>query len=417
MDSVKKVDEGNENTQPHDEASGDRSSIQDDEKSDESNDGVNTDPALHERNITIEEPPSSTDVSSEVIDISDTDGEDDVDNFIPVAAGIQYLVKRADNNWYPATVIHRRPGDTELFEYLVHYENFNRRLDEWVTRDRIRRETSLEEQTIPCFGEYTARFSSGLPRVTRSRQRKHDEINHVQKAIEEMDPTTAAIEREHEAVTKGAISMWEIDGVHHKLFCQNLCLLSKLFLDHKAVYFDVEPFLFYVMSETSRDGSRLVGYFSKEKKSLDGNNVACILILPQFQRKGFGKFLISFSYELSKLENAIGSPEKPLSDLGKLSYRSYWSWVLLDVLRDFRGTISIKELSDKTFIAQTDIVSTLQALNMVKYWRGQQTICVTPKLVQQYLKDSELKVPKIIVDPLHLKWAPRKKLPNPIKNK
>lgn len=99
MDSVKKVDEGNENTQPHDEASGDRSSIQDDEKSDESNDGVNTDPALHERNITIEEPPSSTDVSSEVIDISDTDGEDDVDNFIPVAAGIQYLVKRADNNW------------------------------------------------------------------------------------------------------------------------------------------------------------------------------------------------------------------------------------------------------------------------------------------------------------------------------
>lgn len=56
------------------------------------------------------------------------------------------------------------------------------------------------------------------------------------------------------------------------------------------------------------------------------------------------KIGVSAGYELSKLENAVGSPEKPLSDLGKLSYRSYWSWVLLEILRDFRGTLSIKDL-------------------------------------------------------------------------
>lgn len=122
--------------------------------------------------------------------------------------------------------------------------------------------------------------------------------------------------------------------------------------------------LFLCLGETTDDI-----FVFQEKESPDGNNVACILTLPPYQRRGYGKFLIAFSkwsktvldcdhvwlwnvwrssafsgYELSKLESAVGSPEKPLSDLGKLSYRSYWSWVLLEILRDFRGTLSIKDL-------------------------------------------------------------------------
>ena len=57
---------------------------------------------------------------------------------------------------------------------------------------------------------------------------------------------------------------------------------------------------------TSRYGAHIVGYFSKEKESPDGNNVACILTLPPYQRKGYGKLLIAFSYELSKLEQVCG---------------------------------------------------------------------------------------------------------------
>lgn len=66
-----------------------------------------------------------------------------------------------------------------------------------------------------------------------------------------------------EIYRKGSLSIWEADGSHHKLYCQNLCLLAKLFLDHKTLYFDVEPFLFYILCEVDKHGSHLVGYFSK----------------------------------------------------------------------------------------------------------------------------------------------------------
>lgn len=48
------------------------------------------------------------------------------------------------------------------------------------------------------------------------------------------------------------------------------------------------------------------------------------------------------AYELSKKEGKVGTPERPLSDLGMLSYRGYWTRVLLDILKKHKGNISIK---------------------------------------------------------------------------
>ncbi|XP_061613183.1 histone acetyltransferase KAT7 isoform X2 [Phyllopteryx taeniolatus] len=146
-----------------------------------------------------------------------------------------------------------------------------------------------------------------------------------------------------EVYRKGAISVFEVDGKKNKIYCQNLCLLAKLFLDHKTLYYDVEPFLFYVMTEADNTGCHLVGYFSKEKNSFLNYNVSCILTMPQYMRQGFGKMLIDFSYLLSKVEEKVGSPERPLSDLGLISYRSYWKEVLLRYMHNFQGKeISIK---------------------------------------------------------------------------
>lgn len=66
-----------------------------------------------------------------------------------------------------------------------------------------------------------------------------------------------------EVYRKDKISVWEVDGKRYKQYCQNLCLLAKFFLDHKTLYYDVEPFLFYVMTLVDNEGCHTVGYFSK----------------------------------------------------------------------------------------------------------------------------------------------------------
>ncbi|XP_037068713.1 histone acetyltransferase KAT8-like [Pollicipes pollicipes] len=396
-----------------------------------------------------------------------------------VLVGSSYLVQRADHQWHSAVVLQQRAaGPSGDLEYYVHYDGHNRRLDEWVTAGRLRRRESQ-----PGPGQERTASSDPLlesdRKITRNQKRKHDEINHVQKSYDEMDPTTAALEKEHETITKvkyidkiqigkyeidtwyfspypdeymkqsklyiceyclkymkqensyrfhsgdcswrqppgreiyrkGTLSVYEVDGADHKVYGQNLCLLAKLFLDHKTLYFDVEPFLFYILCEIDRQGAHVVGYFSKEKESLEGNNVACILVLPPYQRKGYGKLLIAFSYELSKQEGVCGSPEKPLSDLGKLSYRSYWSWALLEVLYEYRDIANLSILSDITSIALPDVITSLQSLNMLKYWKGQHVLCVTPKLIEDHIRSDEFRRPRLSVDTGCLRWVPPKRLP------
>ena len=143
-----------------------------------------------------------------------------------------------------------------------------------------------------------------------------------------------------------SISIYEIKGNEHKLFCQNLCLIAKLFLDHKSIYFDVSPFKFYVLYEKDSNGFHLVGYFSKEMSDSSEFNLSCIMILPPFQRKGYGQFLISLSYYLSNKLNKISSPETPLSDLGKLSYKSYWTITILDALLKNKGLLNVQTISE-----------------------------------------------------------------------
>uniref|UniRef100_A0A8C2TUI1 Histone acetyltransferase n=1 Tax=Coturnix japonica TaxID=93934 RepID=A0A8C2TUI1_COTJA len=211
----------------------------------------------------------------------------------------------------------------------------------------------------------------------------------------------------NEIYRKNNISVFEVDGNVSTIYCQNLCLLAKLFLDHKTLYYDVEPFLFYVLTQNDVKGCHLVGYFSKEKHCQQKYNVSCIMILPQYQRKGYGRFLIDFSYLLSKREGQAGSPEKPLSDLGRLSYMAYWKSVILECLyHQHDKQLSIKKLSKLTGICPQDITSTLHHLRMLDFRSDQFVIIRREKLIQEHMAKLRNNVRPIDVDAECLRWTP-----------
>lgn len=202
------------------------------------------------------------------------------------------------------------------------------------------------------------------------------------------------------------IHIFEVDGRKNKLYCQNLCLLAKMFLDHKTLYYDVDPFLFYVITQTnhnltglngesgSEGGCEFVGYFSKEKRS-PTNNVSCIMTLPVRQRKGWGNFLIDFSYLLSKKEKRVGTPEKPLSDLGLLSYRNYWTLAITKYLLSTEVTeqITLEDIANHTSIALNDVYYTCLHKGWIKATLPTSTTTTNPRTSLPDSSSSSLQTP------------------------
>ncbi|KAH7334038.1 acyl-CoA N-acyltransferase [Rhizoctonia solani] len=132
---------------------------------------------------------------------------------------------------------------------------------------------------------------------------------------------------------RGAHTIWEVDGQVERLYCQNLSLFGKLFIDVKTLFFDTEHFMFYILTDADAHRDHFLAYFSQEKISYDDYNLACIVTLPPYQKRGYGMLLIEFSYELSRRAGKLGTPERPLSDLGLRSYVSFWISVLVRFFR------------------------------------------------------------------------------------
>jgi histone acetyltransferase MYST1 len=212
----------------------------------------------------------------------------------------------------------------------------------------------------------------------------------------------------NEIYRDGNVSVFEVDGARNIAYCENLCYISKLFLDHKLLSYDVEPFLFYVLTEVDESGCHIAGYFSKEKEINSENNLSCILVFPFMQRRGYGKFLITFSYELSKIEQRIGTPERPLSDLGFASYFSWWAGEIIRVLENSQGqSLSISDIIQKTYIMDTDVIEVLEKLNILRYRQGSRVFYANPEYLAE-IKKVVVGRPGRPVFPEKMHWTPLK---------
>jgi len=332
------------------------------------------------------------------------------------------------------------------YDYYVHYKQFDRRMDEWISRCRfvfrpmseIKRrleefvKIGHDEEHKGSHEHHNANVATRVKNVTkimiggcfidtwyfspfpveswRTDRRKPKGksptgILYFCDYCLEFFPNTVSLEYHlrscelyhppgneiYRGVNKDGktLSIFEVDGYREKQWCQNLSYIAKLFLDHKTLHYDVDPFLFYILTEVDERGCQFVSYFSKEKWSELHNNLACILTLPNHQRKGYGSFLMSFSYELSKLEKTWGSPEKPLSDLGRLGYVKLWSSILMDFLinslKNGRKSVSLKEIQSSTSFAFSDITDTLKEMHILDYYMGNWTLKLTQKMIDKHL--------------------------------
>ncbi|KAI8817071.1 acyl-CoA N-acyltransferase [Fimicolochytrium jonesii] len=210
----------------------------------------------------------------------------------------------------------------------------------------------------------------------------------------------------------GKLSIFEVDGRRNKIYCQNLCLVAKMFLDHKTLYYDVEPFLFYILTENDERGCHFVGYFSKEKRSSANWNLSCIVTLPICQRKGYGGLLIEFSYLLSRREGRTGSPEKPLSDLGLLTYRRYWRRSVVRALVEAREGgkegVTIEDLSTTLSMTPSDVIHTLYLLHLLaKNAHGDYVLLYPRAALLEYVEKADQVAETLPrVKPELLRWSP-----------
>uniref|UniRef100_A0A1I8FK86 Histone acetyltransferase n=1 Tax=Macrostomum lignano TaxID=282301 RepID=A0A1I8FK86_9PLAT len=245
----------------------------------------------------------------------------------------------ADGQWYPgrdraAKRGRRRSGPTRR-SIFIHYLTLTGDLNEWVGIDRDRSGT-LESAGLDPPG---CQRRGQDPPDSGTKKRKFHEIHHVPKSVERDGRCHCRVGEEHQELTKVKyidliqIGKYEITTWYFSPYPDEYGKQTKLC--------DLR-----VLPEWTGTAVTLWAILARRSDSPDSNNLACILTLrAPHQRKGYGKLLISLSYELARSATSA-QPRRSLA---------------------------------------MDVQDTLHGLGLLQYWRGSYDLCLPQRTVQEHL--------------------------------
>lgn len=116
------------------------------------------------------------------------------------------------------------------------------------------------------------------------------------------------------------------------------------------------------------------------------------------------------SYEISRREDILGGPEKPISDLGKKGYKRFWGaeiarWLLEQKDSDRKkgkGILTIEEASRGTWIHPEDVLGVLRDMDVTeRAGKGKgsvERVVVDKRKVREWVQREKLCLDRV-VDP------------------
>lgn len=105
----------------------------------------------------------------------------------------------------------------------------------------------------------------------------------------------------------------------------------------------------------------------------------------------------------------MGTPERPLSDLGYASYFSWWTVEILNVLEAHQGSpLSVNEIAEKTFVQAPDVMEVLEKLNILRPSEGSHILYANIEYLQELRKTTGKPGRPVFPEKLH--WVPLKSI-------
>ncbi|KNC37535.1 histone acetyltransferase [Plasmodium falciparum RAJ116] len=229
----------------------------------------------------------------------------DTNFMFPLNMNKNEIINKVNNELNNNNSVSMSEGD---YDYYVHWEKFDRRLDCWLAYENLRLLDKEPDDGLPLIKDNDNVSDHEHAGIDKEYLREHEEntklktINQIRfgkylidtwyfspypkeyqnidilyicefclsffKEYSELKRHIEKCEIRHppgnEIYREEKISIFEIDGSYFRIYCENLCFLSKLFLDHKTLKHRVNLFLFYVITEYDEYGYHITGYFQRK---------------------------------------------------------------------------------------------------------------------------------------------------------